>query len=325
MRRPGLRAAVLGGVVSIALTGCTTVVDGHATAEAGSVGAGLCYLTANPELLSPGNVVDCDAEHTVEVLGVRRLPAELASHERRDLMSTVDGPSALFGPYGQDVCGDVLLTSSGLADVLDLPEDPARRQALAVTPIASVWNFFTVPQEAFWSRGERTVVCGVAYSDKLGAPEMFAWSEDEPMFPTFTTTEYRADLRWCERYGKDPSNPATIVGCDDPHDWEAIFEFDAAAVLDPDMLPRISVGAETSGQYRLLAGACEELAPELVPDAVRRGLVGAQLVGAPALDWGSPRTAGGEPEHRASCGVISPPGRLIEGSVFDEDVRFEPR
>ncbi|WP_164704608.1 septum formation family protein [Blastococcus litoris] len=324
MRGRGLRAAVLGGVVSVALAGCTTVVGGHATAEAASVAAGLCYMTANPELLSPGNVAGCDAEHSVEVLGVRRLPADLAAHDRRDLMSTVDGPSPLFGPYGMDVCGDVLLTSSGLADVLDLPEDPARRKALAVTPIASAWNFFTVPQETFWSRGERTVVCGVAYSDKLGAPQTLAWTEDEPMFAAFTTSGYRADLRWCERYGKDPA-AASIVGCDDPHDWEAIFEFDAAAVLDPDMLPRISVGAETAGQYRLLAGACEELAPELVPDAVRHGLVGAQIVGAPALDWGTPRTAGGEPVHRASCGVISPPGRLIEGSVFDEDVRFEPR
>jgi hypothetical protein len=312
---------VLGGVLAVSLGGCTSVVTGHATAEPSSIGAGRCYTTNNPEALSPGNLVDCDADHNVEVLAVRRLPTDLASRDRRDLMSSLSGPSELFGPHAREVCDDALLTSSGLADALDLPEDPEQRRALAVTPLASVWGFVTVPQQAFWSQGERTVVCGVAYTDKRGYPDSFAADGGEPMFSAFATSGYRADLRWCERDSDELDSPPTIVGCDDPHDWELIFEFDAGAVLDPDMLPLIDPAAETSGQFRLLARECRSLAPELL----RWGLAEAEIVGWPANDWGTPRTAGGAPEHRALCGVLSPADQLIVGSVFDEDVRLVPR
>jgi len=318
VHRRGLRAVVSAGAMAAALTGCTTVVTGQATAEPRSIEAGLCYMTQDPERLGPGNVVDCGEEHTVEVLAVHRLPQDLASRERRDLITVQSGPSELFAPRAWDVCGDVFLRESGLHDVLDLPEDPGQRAALAVTPMASLWAFTTVPQQAFWSKGEHTVVCGVAYVDKLGYPETFTWTDDEPMFSTFATTDYRPDLRWCEAYPDD--SPGKVVGCDDPHHWEGVFEFEAGAVLDAALLPVIDPEAQTAGQYRVLASACASLAPDLV----RWGIADAALVGSPALDWGTARLVGGPLTHRVECGVVSPEGQMLEGSVFDEDVRLIP-
>ncbi len=310
---------MLGSALTVALTGCTTVVTGQATAEARSIEAGLCYMTQNPERLSSGNLVGCSDDHDIEVLAVRRLPPDLASRERRDLMTMQDGPSELFGPHARDVCEDVFLSHSGLADALDLPEDPAQRKALAVTPLTRVWGFTTVPQDPFWSKGEHTVVCGVAYLDKHGYFDGFAGTGDDPMFETFATSDYRADLRWCEAYPEN--SPGQYVGCDEPHDWEAVFEFEASAVLDPDLLPIIHPEADTAGQFRVLADACRSLAPDLL----RWGLGETGIVGSPAHDWGTARVAGGPPEHRVECGVVSPEDRMIQGSVFDEDVSLVPR
>ena len=148
-----------------------------------------------------------------------------------------------------------------------------------------MWGLTTVPQEAFWSKGEHTLVCGVV----------------------------------CEAY---PENaPGQYVGCDAPHDWEGIFEFDASGVFDAAMLPLIDPDAETSRQFRMLADACASLAPNLLHGR----LDGAAIVGTPAHDWGTARLAGGPPDHRVECGVVSPEGRMIQGSVFDEDVRLVAR
>ena len=68
LHRRGLRAAVLGSALAVALTGCTTVVTGRAT---------------------------------------RRLPPDLASRERGDLMSVRNVPSELLGPRARDICADV--------------------------------------------------------------------------------------------------------------------------------------------------------------------------------------------------------------------------
>jgi hypothetical protein len=320
VQRRGLRAVVVGSALAVAPTGCTTVVTGQAVPpEARSIEAGRCYMTFTPERLSPGNAVDCGDEHGVEVLAVRRLPPDLASRDRRDLVSEQSGPSKLFAPRAWEICEGVLLEESGLVDVLDLPEAPALREALAVTPLASLWAFPTLPQNAFWSKGEHTVACAVTYLDHMGYPETLTWKGGEPMFSSFTTGNYRGDLRWCEAYPDDAAGK--VLGCDDPHDWEAVFEFEGSAVLDPALLSVIDPGAESSGQFRVLAGACASLAPGLV----RRGIEEAGIVGTPAPDWGRARVVGGPPTHRVECGVVSPEDRMIVGSVFDEDVHLVPR
>lgn len=325
-----LRAVAVLGVcaATVALSACSQEVSGQASASKSAssqqqsddrpVAVGDCFAgPSSDDQLTDDYLVDCTEPHEFEVLDVQDLPADYTGDDRAGLD---EGPGALhdeFIAYADDTCVKAVVTAIGMGSLLDLP--PAEDGLpYNLVPVGGAQPFYTQPDDAAWSAGERTLICGVRL------PESLASDTAEPIMAGWLEDGIPSSLRHCEWYASDSApdpDAVEVVDCTEEHDFESLFAFDAASLVGTDVAAAIDPPTMTDEQYGALDDLCVAVAGDLVPRTAGEVSVTSLVTDG----WGG-ETSSGTTIYRLDCGVwpTSDAQRLVH-SVFDSDVALVPR
>lgn len=287
---PRRRSVSLAVAASMLLAGCGALPLGgdqaldELVAQIRALQGGECYRDKDG-MVDFTHPVACTEEHAYEVLLAVPVPAEFGVVTIEDAVDVGGDVNTRLMDYTLPLCSAELARASGVVDAVS--GVPGLADAY-LWPIMPGTITAQAPPDAVWAEYP-VMICMYGWLDDptVATPRVTSTSAD-PVVASFGSTDAGDAVRTCFA----ATSGYELVPCSEPHDAEALFQFDAEVALGADWVGGVDPLALDDEQYAALDGICGAAAPAVF--GAERTQQDVSVLGEVIRDaWGTPSAGSG--------------------------------